>query len=45
MIPRFAAADVTFGPFFGVWRFGSKHGWKMLKLKRGLKWYPAGLMG
>ena len=30
-IPRFPAADVAFGPFFGVWRVGSKHGWKHLE--------------
>ena len=30
-IPRFPAADVTFGPFFGVWRVGSERGWKHLE--------------
>jgi hypothetical protein len=30
-MPRFAAADVTSGLFFGVWRVGSKHGWKLLE--------------
>jgi hypothetical protein len=30
-ISRFAAADVTFGLFFGVWRFGSKNGFEHLE--------------
>ena len=37
-IPRFPAADVTFGPFFGVWRVVSKHGWK--HLEKGFKMVP-----
>jgi hypothetical protein len=33
-----------FGPFFGVWRFGSKHGWKHLEkgFKVASRW-PSGV--